>query len=134
MLGGKYFFFADFISVEQSKFTTSVWLILELAMLQAVPSSHQESAEPKIRSDAYGQVAPPYLYDSPVAGPAGKTLPLMQGNGHLSRDYGLEGQASSASILSQQGRQGHLPSPPTHDAFISNNEDVMQMERKRKVL
>ncbi|XP_027159398.1 homeobox-DDT domain protein RLT1 isoform X1 [Coffea eugenioides] len=100
--------------------------------IKAVPSSHQESAEPKIRSDAYGQVAPPYLYDSPVAGPAGKTLPLMQGNGHLSRDYGLEGQASSASILSQQGRQGHLPSPPTHDAFISNNEDVMQMERKRK--
>ncbi|KAL3519817.1 hypothetical protein ACH5RR_017966 [Cinchona calisaya] len=104
----------------------------ETKQIKAAPSSLHEPAEPKIRSDAYGQVAPPYLYDSPVAGPNGKMLTVVQGNGHLSREYGPEGQTSSASILSQQGRPGHILSPPTNDALMANNEDVMQMERKRK--
>lgn len=105
-----------------------------LTIFQAAPSSLHESAEPKIRSDACGQVASAYLYDSPVAGPIGKTLPLVQGNGHLAREYGLEGQASSTSILSLQGRQGHVPSPATNDVLMANSEDIMQMERKRKVM
>lgn len=102
-------------------------------ILQAEPSSFHEPVEPKIRSDAYGQVAPAYLYDSPVVSTTSKSLPLAQGNGHSSREYGVEGQASSANILSQQGRQVHLPLPPINDAFLSNNEDIVLMERKRKV-
>ncbi|GAA0160372.1 homeodomain transcription factor [Lithospermum erythrorhizon] len=79
---------------------------------------------PKIRCDAYGQVAPSYLYDSAVAGPTSKTLPLMQGNGH--RDHGDEGHISNVSILPQQGKEGN-------NDLIPPIEDMLQLERKRKM-
>lgn len=105
-----------------------------MVTFQPSPGGLHEPAESKIRSDAYGQGAPAYLYDSAVVGAAGKNMPLVQGNGHLPREYGVEGQASSANILPQQGRQGHLPSSSPNDALMSNNEELMQMERKRKVV
>lgn len=88
----------------------------------------------KIRGDSYGQGASAYMYESCVGGSTSKGLPLVQANGHLSRDYNGEGQTSSAHPLSQHGRQGPLSSPFNEDAFTSNNEDIIQMERKRKVL
>ena len=102
-----------------------------MVIFQPSPGGLHESAESKIRSDAYGQGASAYLYDS-----TSKNMPLVQGNGHLPREYGVEGQASSANILPQQGRQVHFPSPSRspNDALMSNNEEILLMERKRKVV
>ncbi|KAJ8545489.1 hypothetical protein K7X08_018072 [Anisodus acutangulus] len=99
-----------------------------LSLSPVLTSGHREPAEPKIVSDKYGKIAAPYLYDSPVDGPS-KNGPIMQGNGHCVREYGVEGQ--SASIMSQQSRQGCFPSP-LQDNFVPSNEDILELDRKRK--
>ncbi|XP_009781785.1 homeobox-DDT domain protein RLT1 isoform X1 [Nicotiana sylvestris] len=101
-----------------------------LSLSPALTSGHREPAEPKIVSDKYGQIAAPYLYDSPVDGPS-KNLPIMQGNGHFVREYGVEGQ--SINVMSQQSRQGRFPSPQQDNEFVPSNEDMLQLDRKRKL-
>lgn len=109
----------------------SIWYwSFVLLDIQALTSGHREPAEPKIVSDKYGQIAAPYLYDSPVDGPS-KNLPIMQGNGHFVRECGVEGQ--SINVMSQQSRQGRFPSPPMDNEFVPSNEDMLQLDRKRKV-
>lgn len=56
----------------------------------------------------------------------------MQGNGHFVREYGVEGQ--SINVMSQQSRQGRFPSPQQDNEFVPSNEDMLQLDRKRKVL
>ncbi|KAM3362256.1 homeobox-DDT domain protein RLT1 isoform X2 [Capsicum galapagoense] len=100
-----------------------------LSLSPVLTSGHREPAELKIVSDKYGQIAAPYLYDSPVDGPS-KNAPIMQGNGHFAREYGVEGQ--NIGVMSQKGRQGHFPSPQQDNKFVSSNEDFLQLDRKRK--
>ncbi|KAK4485260.1 hypothetical protein RD792_007892 [Penstemon davidsonii] len=99
--------------------------------IKAASTVPHEAVESKTRSDAYGHVAPPYLYDSPVDGPTAKSLSLMHGNGHLPREYDVEGQVSNADASSQPGRQLQFSSPRNTD-FDTNYEDNMHIERKRK--
>lgn len=100
-----------------------------LSLSPVLTSGHREPAEPKIVSDKYGQTAAPYLYDLPVDG-SSKNVPIMQGNGHFVREYGVEGQ--SISTMSQQSRQGRFASPHRDNEFVPSNEDISQLDRKRK--
>lgn len=100
-----------------------------LSLSPVLTSGHRQPAEPKIVSDKYGQIAAPYPYDPPVDGPS-KNVPIMQGNGHFVKEYGVEGQ--SISIMSQQSRQGRFPSSPRDNEFVPSNEDILQLDRKRK--
>ncbi|CAN4078885.1 unnamed protein product [Withania somnifera] len=100
-----------------------------LSLSPVLTSGHREPAEPKIVSDKYGQTVAPYLYDSPVDGPS-KNVPVMPGNGQFVREYGVAGQ--SISTMSQQSRQGHFPSPQQDNEFVPGNEDILQLDRKRK--
>lgn len=101
---------------------------------QALPSGLHEPAEPKIRSDGYDQIAPSYLYGSPARGPTTKPLSVMKANGHFSREYTVESQASNVNVLSQHGFQGQFPSPPRESEFITPNESTLQIDHERKVL
>ncbi|KAL2524213.1 homeobox-1 [Abeliophyllum distichum] len=98
-----------------------------------VTSGLHEPPEPKIRSDAYGHVAMSYLYNSPVDGPTAKSPSLMHGNGRLHKEYVVEGRVSSADLSSQSGRQRQPSSPPRNGEYIPYDEDISQMERKRKI-
>ncbi|KAL3851351.1 hypothetical protein ACJIZ3_013233 [Penstemon smallii] len=99
--------------------------------LKATSADPNGARESKIRSDSYGLVATGYLYNSPVVGPIGaKKKSLMHGNEHMPREYGVEGQVSSAEILSQPVRRVPFSSPRNTD-FTALNEDI-HMERKRK--
>ncbi|KAK4361141.1 hypothetical protein RND71_020093 [Anisodus tanguticus] len=100
-----------------------------LSLSPVLTSGHREPAEPKIVSDKYGKIAAPYLYDSSVDGPS-KNVPITQGNGQFVREYGVEGQ--SASIMSQQSRQGRFPSPLQDNDLVPSNEDILELDRKRK--
>ncbi|XP_060192893.1 homeobox-DDT domain protein RLT1 [Lycium barbarum] len=101
-----------------------------LSLSPVLTSGHREPAEPKIVSDKYGHIAAPHLYDSPVDGPS-KNAPIMQGNGHFVREYGVEGQ--NISTMSQQSREGRFPSPLQDNDFVPSNEDILQLDRKRKI-
>lgn len=100
---------------------------------QALPSGLHEPAEPKIRSDGYDQIAPSYHYGSPARGPT-KPLSVMKANGHFSREYTVESQASTINVLPQHGFQGQFQSPPRESEFITPNEATLQMDHERKVL
>ncbi|CAK9181860.1 unnamed protein product [Ilex paraguariensis] len=100
--------------------------------IKAAMSGLREPAEPSIRSDAYGRAAPSYLNDSAIDGPSSKTLPYLQGNGEVSRGYGVQDQVLSVSPLSQQSKQGLFSSSPMNNDSLPHNEDVFRMERKRK--
>lgn len=90
--------------------------------------------ETKIRTDAYGHVVPPYLYDSPVDGPPPKGLSLMHENGLLSREHVVEGQTSRTELYSQAGRQMQISSSPRNTDFVTQNDANVYVERKRKVV
>lgn len=87
--------------------------------------------ETKIRTDLYGHVDPSHLYDSPIDGPISKSLPFHE-NGFLSREHGVEGQTSRMDVYSQPGRLMHSSSPRDTD-LVTQNDDTLYMERKRKV-
>lgn len=55
----------------------------------------------------------------------------MQRNGHFVREYGVEGQ--SIGMMSQQSRQRRFLSPSRDNEFVPGNEDMLQLDRKRKV-
>ncbi|KAL3345261.1 hypothetical protein AABB24_024293 [Solanum stoloniferum] len=100
-----------------------------LSLSPVLTNGHREPAEPKIVSDKYGQIAAPYPYDPSVDGPS-KNVPTMQRNGHFVRESGVEGQ--SISMMSQQSRQRRFLSPSRDNEFIPGNEDMLQLDRKRK--
>lgn len=106
------------------------WSSLALLYLQVLTNGHREPAEPKIVSDKYGQIAAPYPYDSSVDCPS-KNMATMQRNGHFVREYGVEGQ--SIGMMSQQSRQRRFLSPSRDNEFVPGNEDMLQLDRKRKV-
>lgn len=123
-----------------------------------------------IRSDAFGQLSQPHLYD-PMEGPT-RTPPFPVGNEHLPRIHATQSHSSRVRLLSQQDKQGiPYPSPPrdndvvpkrephtniantgmnTHftdhpivgqenpytlpGGQVSQDDGVLRMERKRKVL
>ncbi|KAH6773670.1 hypothetical protein C2S51_012074 [Perilla frutescens var. frutescens] len=95
-------------------------------------SGPHEALETKIRTDAYGHVAPPYLYDSPGDGPLLKGLSLVHENGLLPREHVVEGQTSRTDLYSQPGRQMHISSSPRNTDFVTQNDTNVYMERKRK--
>nr|GMD93116.1 homeobox-DDT domain protein RLT1 [Ipomoea batatas] len=97
----------------------------------ALPSGLHEPAEPKIRSDGYDQIAPSYHYGSPARGPT-KPLSVMKANGHFSREYTVESQASTINVLPQHGFQGQFQSPPRESEFTTPNEATLQMDHERK--
>ncbi|KAH0719307.1 hypothetical protein KY285_015338 [Solanum tuberosum] len=100
-----------------------------LSLSPVLTNGHREPAEPKIVSDKYGQIAAPYPYDPSVDGPS-KNVPTMQRNGHFVRESGVEGQ--SISMMSQQSRQRRFLSPSRDNEFVPGNEDMLQLDRKRK--
>lgn len=101
---------------------------------QTASSGPHEALETKIRTDAYGHVAQPYLYDSPVDGPPPKGLSHMHENGLLSRDHVVEGQISRTDLYSQPGRQMQISLSPRNTDFVTPNDTNVYMERKRKVV
>ncbi|KAG8385512.1 hypothetical protein BUALT_Bualt03G0053000 [Buddleja alternifolia] len=101
--------------------------------IRAASTGPHEGVESKIKTDAYGHMAPSYLYDSPINGPTAKGLSLMHGNGHPPREHGVEGQVSSIDIYSQPGRQVQFSSSPRNADFSTHNDDNLHMERKRKI-
>ncbi|XP_004232922.1 homeobox-DDT domain protein RLT1 isoform X1 [Solanum lycopersicum] len=100
-----------------------------LSLSPVLTNGHREPAEPKIVSDKYGQIAAPYPYDSSVDCPS-KNMATMQRNGHFVREYGVEGQ--SIGMMSQQSRQRRFLSPSRDNEFVPGNEDMLQLDRKRK--
>ncbi|KAI3456227.1 hypothetical protein Pfo_012890 [Paulownia fortunei] len=100
--------------------------------IKAASTGPHEAVESKIRADAYGHVAPSYLYDSPVDGPTPKSSSHMHGNGHLPSEHGVEGQVSSMDIYSQPCRQTQFSSSPRNTDFIIPNDNNLHMEKKRK--
>ncbi|WMV15971.1 hypothetical protein MTR67_009356 [Solanum verrucosum] len=100
-----------------------------LSLSPVLTNGHREPAEPKIVSDKYGQIAAPYPYDSSVDGPS-KNMATMQRNGHFVRESGVEGQ--SISMMSQPSRQRRFLSPSRDNEFVPGNEDMLQLDRKRK--
>lgn len=100
-----------------------------LSLSPVLTNGHREPAEPKIVSDKYGQIAAPYPYDSSVDGPS-KNVATMQWNGHFVRESGVEGQ--SISMMSQPSRQRRFLSPSRDNEFVPGNEDMLQLDRKRK--
>ncbi|KAK4711137.1 hypothetical protein R3W88_005650 [Solanum pinnatisectum] len=100
-----------------------------LSLSPVLTNGHREPAEPKIVSDKYGQIAAPYPYNPSVDGPS-KNVPTMQRNGHFVRESGVEGQ--SISMMSQQSRQRCFLSPSRDNEFVPGNEDMLQLDRKRK--
>uniref|UniRef100_A0A5B7A7I4 Homeobox-DDT domain protein RLT1 n=1 Tax=Davidia involucrata TaxID=16924 RepID=A0A5B7A7I4_DAVIN len=101
--------------------------------------------EPSIRSDA-GRLVPSHFYDLPVDGPSGKTSSLVRGNRQLCRGYFSSPPGDNNSIphrdsliniqmdapVSAHPVLGPENSNASSDKRISNNEDVLQMGRKRK--
>ncbi|XP_077212458.1 homeobox-DDT domain protein RLT2-like [Tasmannia lanceolata] len=73
---------------------------------------YQFLPEQPIRSETYERVAPSHFYDSSVdpssakASPLSTGEPFLHGNEQMATGYGVQGQLSSISLLSQQGRQG----------------------------
>lgn len=58
--------------------------------------------QPSIRSDMFGQLSQPHLYD-PMEGPA-RTPPFPIGNEHLPRIHGTQSHSSRARLSSQQDK------------------------------
>ncbi|XP_015065716.1 homeobox-DDT domain protein RLT1 isoform X2 [Solanum pennellii] len=100
-----------------------------LSLSPVLTNGHREPAEPKIVSDKYGQIAAPYPYESSVDCPS-KNMATMQRNGHFVRESGVEGQ--SIGMMSQQSRQRRFLSPLRDNEFVPGNEDILQLDRKRK--
>ncbi|GFP97110.1 homeobox protein aristaless [Phtheirospermum japonicum] len=99
--------------------------------IKAASSGPQEGVESKIRNDAYGHVAPPFLYDSPN-GPTPKSSSFVHVNGHLPREH-VEGQVSSMDMYSQPIRQMQFSSSPRSADFVTPNDGNLSVERKRKI-
>ncbi|KAL3643462.1 hypothetical protein CASFOL_014277 [Castilleja foliolosa] len=98
--------------------------------IKAASSGPHEGFESKTRNDAYGHVAPPYLFDSPN-GPTPKSSSLVHVNGYLPREH-VEGQVSSMDMYSQSTRQMQFSSPRSAD-FVTPNDGNLPVERKRKI-
>ncbi|KAL3617111.1 hypothetical protein CASFOL_039505 [Castilleja foliolosa] len=92
----------------------------------------QEGVESKFRNDAYGHVAPPYLYDSPNGGPTPKSSSLVHVNGHQPRER-VESQVSSMDMYSQPIRQMQFSTSPRSADFVTPNDGNLPVERKRKI-
>ena len=90
--------------------------------------------ETKIRTDAYGHVTKPYLYDPAVDGPPPKGLSLKHENGLLSLEHVVEGQTSRTDLYAQPGRQMQLSLSPRTTDFGTPNDTNVYIERKRKVV
>ncbi|OVA11509.1 Homeobox domain [Macleaya cordata] len=69
--------------------------------------------QPSVRSDTYDRADPSHFYSSPHDGPSARVSSLsaggsyLQGKEQVPTGYGFQGQGSSGSLQSQQGRQGH---------------------------
>ncbi|XP_047970225.1 homeobox-DDT domain protein RLT1-like isoform X2 [Salvia hispanica] len=99
---------------------------------QAASSGPHEALETKIRTDAYGHVTKPYLYDPAVDGPPPKGLSLKHENGLLSLEHVVEGQTSRTDLYAQPGRQMQLSLSPRTTDFGTPNDTNVYIERKRK--
>ncbi|XP_073301309.1 homeobox-DDT domain protein RLT1-like [Primulina huaijiensis] len=103
----------------------------DVKQIKASSNGPHKIIESQVRSDAYRHVAPSYLYDSPVDdGSTAKSLSVVHENGHIPREYGVGGLVSSVDMITQSGRQ--FTSSPRNSGFITQNDDTMQIDRKRK--
>ncbi|KAL1537842.1 homeobox-DDT domain protein RLT1-like [Salvia divinorum] len=100
--------------------------------IKTTSSGPHEALETKIRTDAYGHVTQPYVYDPPVDGPLPKGLSLKHENGILFREHVVEGHTSRTDLYLQPGRQMQLSLSPRNTDFVTPNDTNVYMERKHK--
>lgn len=87
--------------------------------------------QPSVRSEAYDRISQSHYYDSPVDVSSTRVTSLpsggkcLHGNDQEAPSYTFQGQMSSASLLSHQGRQQTIPSISTDcDSTHSNSFQV----------